>query len=190
MSFSRIKYDECQYKQQLKRSTDIGNYNFFINAHESTNQCYSNTGPIGSKNDVPMHRKGKNLDFGRKADAESHLTNRVIAHNECNDVGKNRTYLKYKTNLVKNQDCKQVLNQVDTRFTHPLDAYRGLNTTEYKFNPYLHVSPQCQYNFRDHTYSRQIAKDTYKPPVHKFLDTGKALPKKQKKPDTQCDVCK
>lgn len=192
MAFSRIKYDECQYKQQIKRSADVGEYHLFTPAHESCNQCYSFTGPIGSKADVSMPRNGKNLHFGLKADAESHLTNRVLRHGECNDVGKNDQYKSLSKSLVHAADCEKKLNTVDTRFTHPLDAYRGMNTTEYHFNPYLHVNPQCEYHtWRNGTNSRLIAKDTFETPVQKPLDKGEALPEQKpvemKVP--QCGVC-
>ena len=192
MSFSRIKYDECQYSQQIKRSTDVGEYRLFAPAYESCEQCYSNTGPIGAKSDVSVPRDGLNLDFGVKADAESHLTNRVLPHGECNDIGKNNEYNCLTKSLVHAKDCQKKLNSVDTRFTHPLDAFRGMNTTEYHFNPYLHVNPQCEYQtWREGTNSRLIAKDTYQIPKTKILDKGAVLPKpKPLKLDTpQCGVC-
>lgn len=192
MAFSRTKYDETQYKQQIKRSTDIGDYHLFSSAHESADQCYSFTGPINSKCDVSMPRKGNNLDFGLKADAESELTNRVLPLGENNEVGKNDKYKSLASSLVHGSDCGQNMNTVDSRFTHPLDAYRGMNTTEYHFTPYLHVNPQCDYHtWRNGTNTRLIAKDTYQMPEQKVLDNGEALPEKKelevKVP--QCGVC-
>lgn len=192
MAFSRIKYDECQYNQQIKRSTNIGEYRLFTPAFESCDQCYSFTGPIGSKSDVSVHRDGKNLHFGLKADAESHLTNRVLAHSECNDIGKNDQYKSLADSMVHASNCDNKLNSIDTRFTHPLDAYRGMNTTEYHLNPYLHVNPQCEYHtWRNGTNSRLIAKDTFETPIHTPLDKGDALPTKTpiNVQVPQCDVC-
>ena len=180
MAFSRIKYDECNYKQHVKRSTNVGEYHLFSGANESAKQCYSKTGPIGSKCDVSVPRNGKNLDFGLKADAESHLTNRVMPHGDCNDVGKNDKYKSLTNSMVHANDCTAELNSVDTRFTHPLDAYRGMNTTEFHFNPYLHVNPQCEHHtWRNGTNTRLIAKDTYTMPETKPLDKGEALPEKK-----------
>lgn len=192
MSFSRIKYDECQYEQQVKRSADVGQYRLFSPAYESCERCYSFTGPIGAKSDVSMPRKGGNINFAIKADAESHLTNRVLPHGECNDVGKNDKYKSLANSMVHSTDCKEKLNSVDTRFTHPLDAYRGMNTTEYKFTPYLHVNPQCQFHtWRNGTNTRLIAKDTYQIPETTPLDKGEALPTPQpiKKTMPKCGVC-
>lgn len=190
MAFSRIKYDECQYKQQVKRSTEVGDYRLFSSAFESCDQCYSYTGPIGSKSDVSIPRNNKNVDFGLKADAESHLTNRVLPHTDCNGVAKNDNYKSLAKSMVHNDDCKKQLNSVDTRFTHPLDAYRGLNTTEYHFTPYLHINPQCEFQeWRNGTNTRLIAKDTYETPKVKRLDKGDALPKPEKTPETPCNVC-
>lgn len=192
MAFSRIKYDECNYKQHVKRSTNIGDYRLFIGANESINQCYSKNGPIGSKADVSMPRNGKNLDFALKADAESHLTNRILPHGECNDIGKNNKYKTLSKNFVNNENCNRELNSVDTRFTHPLDSYRGMNTSEYSFNPYLPVNPQCQYyTERNGTHSRLIVKDTFEIPETKILDKGEALPDKKplKVQMPKCGVC-
>lgn len=192
MSFARIKYDERNYKQQVERSTGVGNYHLFAAAHESRNQCYSKTGPIGSKGDVSMARNGKLLDFGLKADAESHLTNRVMPHGESNDIGKNDKYASLAKSMVHGKDCNKKLNSVDTRFTHPLDAYRGMNTTQFHFNPHLHVNPQCEiHTWRNGTNSRLIAKDTYTMPKTTPLDKGEALPDKAplKINTPQCGVC-
>ena len=191
MAFSRIKYDGCQYKQQIKRSADVGEYHLFASAHESCDQCFSFTGPLGSSNDASVARKGNNIDFGLKADAESHLTNRALPHGECNDIGSNDKYKSLNNTLVDARDCSSNFNSVDTRFTHPLDIYRGMNTTEYKFNPFLHVNPQCQYyTDRNGTNTRLIAKDTYRTPKQKILDTGGALPSdKRIIINDSCDVC-
>ena len=198
MAFSRTKYDESQYKQQIKRSADVGEYQLFSSAHESANQCYSYTGPIGSKNDVSMPRNGNNIDFGLKADAESELTNRVLPLSDSNDVGKNDKYKSLSDKLVHGSNCGKDLNSVDSRFTHPLDAYRGMNTTEYHFTPYLHVSPQCDYHtWRNGTNTRLIAKDTYQVKELPVLDNGSALPKPEVASvaattgsnQSQCGVC-
>lgn len=177
MAFSRNRYDECQYEQQLKRSTDIGSYQLFAPGTESTNMCYSLTGPIGSKADVAMPRDKHNLDLGIKAEAEAHIMNRVLPENNCNILGKNDGYKKFSNKLKMGDNCNDKVNTIDTRFTHPLDAYRGINTTEYHFNPYLHVNPQCQiHEWRLGTTTRLVAKDTYQIPEQKILDNGTTLP--------------
>lgn len=197
MAFSRTKYDECQYEQQIKRSTDVGSYRLFAPANESCTQCYSYTGPIGSRADVAVPRNSLDVDFGIKADAESHLTNRVLPDDQCNSRGKNDGHKALANKMVKLPNCGTTLNQVDTRFTHPLDAYRGMNTTEFHFNPYLHVNPQCKIQeWRNGTNSRLIAKDTFVVPEQKPLDTGAALPKPSGAPTSgavasgSCKVCK
>lgn len=197
MAFSRTKYDQCQYEQQIKRSTDVGSYRLYAPANESCTQCYSLTGPIGSRADVSVPRNNNDLDLGLKADAESHLTNRVLQSNQCNDKGKNDSYKSLSDKMTHLNNCQSKLNTVDTRFTHPIDAYRGMNTTEYSFNPHLHVNPQCNIQeWRSGTNSRLIAKDTYVMPEQKLLDNGGALPTPAPKPKIEtskgssCQVCK
>ena len=195
MAFSRTKYDQCQYEQQIKRSTDVGSYRFFAPANESCEQCYSLTGPIGSRADVSVGRNNNDLDLGLKTDAESHLTNRVLQTDQCNTRGKNDSYKSLSNKMSHLNNCKSKLNTVDTRFTHPIDSFRGMNTIEYNFNPHLHIDAQC--NTRDFikgTSSRLVAKDTFVAPKQKILDNGNALPTPLSKPLTQksstCNMCK
>lgn len=192
MAFSRTKYDECQHQLQIKRSTSVGDYHLFAPAHESCNRCYSYHGPVGSQGDVSMPRKNCMLNLGDKAEAESHLTNRVIPENNCNGVGSNQGYLKFQSNNVHADRCNPKVNALDTRFSHPLDAYRGMNTMEYQFEPYLHTNPQCQVWNRPEVYSRFISRDTYVIPKQEAWDNGKALPAPKSAPKittSKCNVC-
>ena len=71
----------------------------------------------------------------------------------------------------------------DTRFTNPLDDYRGMSITGYHFTPYLHVNPQSHIQtnkHRDGAPSRLIVRDTYGIPKQNYWDKGEALPPKPK----------
>jgi len=195
MAFSRTKYDESNHQLQIKRSTEVGQYRFLAAAQETCDRCYSLNGPVGSKGDVSMPINECMINFGDKADAESHLTNRVIPLNRSNAVGANQSYLKFEPKNVHANNCNPKVNAVDTRFTHPLDAYRGMYTMEFKFSPYLHVNPQCQvYNRQQEVYSRFISRDNYVIPKQNKWDNGEALPKPVAAPEVveakdQCAVC-
>jgi hypothetical protein len=54
-----------------------------------------------------------------------------------------------------------------------------MSLTELMLEPYLHINPQCniqELSERQGLNSRLYSKDTYKPPPHKFWETGSALP--------------
>jgi len=192
MAFSRTKYDESQHQLQIKRSTDVGDYQLFAHAHENKDRCYSYHGPIGSQGDVSMPRKDFMLELGDKAEAESHLTNRIIPANNSNDIGSNQGYLRFQNKNIHSVRCNPKVNMVDTRFSHPIDAYRGINTMEYHFEPHLHSNPQCQVWNRPEVYSRFISKDSYVIPKQNSWDKGEALPSSKTAPKVdsgKCNVC-
>jgi len=168
MAFSRGKYDERQYEQQLERSVGVGNYYFFYPRNESNDRCYSFTGPVGSKSDsgVPMN-KGQ-IEFGKKAEIEGHLMNRVIPISDDNSRGKHDEYRQFEGEVNHMNNCSENRDTLDSRFSHPLSQYRGMETTSYKFNPHLHVNPQAQFHtWRLGTTTRLVAKDSVKKVVIK-----------------------
>jgi hypothetical protein len=175
MSFNRIKYDQCAYDLQIGRSTGPGDYRLYGSFAENTNQCFSYDGPIGSKADVSLVKEPLDLRFNEMAQIESELSWRNQLLTKCN-----------KPNLVKDRKlhhkptCSKKLTPEDTRFTHPIDAYRCLSLINYQVEPYLYVNPQCHIQEVDDRVglnSRLFTKDKYKLPKQEFLDKGEALPK-------------
>jgi hypothetical protein len=95
------------------------------------------------------------------AEVESYLTNRVNKLTDYNNYGKNDEYKNIKT-----QDkslCNSVLAAEETRFTNPLESYRCMDTTAYKYSPFLYIDPQCEMqDDRIGLNSRQKIRDTHK----------------------------
>jgi hypothetical protein len=134
-------------------------------------------GPRNAKSDVSLARPGDDLSYGKLAEIESLLTNRVNHLTDCNDYGKNNSFM---SKQVYNKPvCTKKLISEDTRFTFPLENYRSMSITSHYLQPYLPVNPQCiiQAN-RDKlgSMSRLIAKDSYKIPTQQIIDQGQALP--------------
>ena len=80
--------------------------------------------------------------------------------------------------------CNNLLISDDTRFSHPIDNYRGMSLTNYMMIPNLHINPQCHiqpFNDLTGTNSRLKCKDAYVLPKQTYLDNGEALP--QTKPE-------
>jgi len=78
MSFNRLRYDECATKLHNKRSVGIGEYRLSFDNFENNNQCYSLTGPIGSKSDISTAKNNCSLNWGEMTQIESDLQSRNI----------------------------------------------------------------------------------------------------------------
>ena len=137
MAFSRNNYDSCAYDLQMKRSTEQGNYRLFNNFGENINQCYSYNGPIGSKSDVSLNKNLNDTNFGNMMDVESELTWRNNKLDKCNDKKFNNFP------AIDKPTCSQNITSQDTRFTNPIDNYRGMSLTNYMLKPYLVTNSQC-----------------------------------------------
>lgn len=176
MSFSRIKYDNCATDLKNKRSVDPGQYYLFPGYGENCDQCFSATGPVGSKADVSTSKTKCSLDWGEMAQIESDLTSRNLPLTDCNENATNMNYSKNK--VVNKNTCSPVLNSEDTRFTNPIQSYRSMSLTAYQIEPFLFSNPQCHVqDDRIGLDSRLTAKDSYVMPLADFVDTGAALPK-------------
>jgi hypothetical protein len=175
MSFSRIKYDQCAYDLKMDRSTQPGDYRLYANYAENCNQCISFDGPVGSKSDVSLARDNNDLTFTNMADVESILTWRTKKLTDCNEPLDKLDNSKLRHKPV----CTSKLVAEDTRFTNPLDNFRGMSLTPYMLNPYLPVNPQCVIQDIDEKVglnSRLFVKDNYKTPDQTAWDNNSSLP--------------
>jgi hypothetical protein len=176
MSFNRNKYDNCAYELQMGRSRDPGAYRLNSDFAENCSQCVSTTGPVGSKADVSLSREKSDMTFKNLAETESQLSWRNQLLSKCNSNTDPFTNVK----LEHKPTCSRQLTAEDTRFTFPIDNYRGMSLTSYMVSPYLPINPQC--HIQDSCdqiglNSRLSAKDTYKQPAAQAWDKGAALPK-------------
>ncbi len=176
MSFNRVKYDKSAYDLQMGRSTAPGDYRLFAPFAENCSQCFSYVGPVGSKADVSTVKEPMSLCFGEMRTVESDLSwrnNKLGKNNDIKLAPLNEAKLSHKP------VCTNKLISEDTRFTHPIDNYRGISTTDLQLEPYLHVNPQCHIQeSRDRIglNSRSHLKDNIKIQKPEYLDKGEALP--------------
>lgn len=182
MSFNRLPYDKCAYSQMLKRSVTPGDYRLYMGYGENCNECLPLNAPINSNNASSSVKSSDETHFGTLVNSESHLTNRTIPASECNS---DATDSKHKDLKVHHKPvCKTNMETIDTRFTHPVDTYRGMSTTDFHMTPYLHVNPQnniqCDAH-REGFSTRGWVKENHMIPKQNKWDTGKALPPKPKK---------
>jgi len=164
MSSNRIPYDKCAYELQMDRSIGPGDYRLFREYAEHNNPCFSFNGPTGSKADV-SHAKL----YDELADVESDLLWRKKYLTKCNY--NDNPFNKYK--IYNKNNCSNKLTAEDSRFTHPIDNYRSMSLTEYQYEPYLHINPQCHIQSdRIGLDTRLYSKDTYKIPKQISWDTN------------------
>ncbi len=180
MSFNRTSYDKCAYSLSLSRSVAPGDYNLYQGFGENCNECNPLYGPINNKNAASSKKSGE-MGFGSLVDIESNLFNRVTPLNNCNQ--NNNLDVCVNTKVFNKPTCERKLEALDTRFSHPLDNYRGMSTIELQMAPHLFVNPQnniqCdKTRFGEST--RDTIKNTFKEPKQKKWDNGEALPKPKK----------
>ena len=157
MSFNKPKYDA--YDLSINRSIGPGDYRLFGLYGENKNQCYPLHGPIGAKSDVSLAKNMYDLTYGDMANVESNLSwrhSKLSKENKLNILDDVHVYHK--------NDCNDNLTSSDTRFTHPIDNYRSMSLTDYYYQPFLFVNPQCHIqNINDKMglNSRLYSKDMY-----------------------------
>lgn len=162
MSFNRTLYDLEKRVWDREAIQGEGNYRLYKGSSIHRNIRYANFGLVGSKSDVS--RTSPDDEFS------------VTAENKLNRQLNNSDFVKVKTFNRKNLNV--VLNE-DTRFTHPLEEYRGLQTFSYNLTPYLYVDPQRNILHHHDSFginTKLFTKDNFVPQYPTCLDKGEALP--------------
>jgi len=184
MSFNRIKYDQCAYDLKMDRSTLPGDYRLYASYAENCEQCFSADGPINAKSDVSLSRDSNDLSYTNLADVENKLSWRRSKLTECNNALDNLD-----DKVLRNKPvCTNKLISQDTRFTNPIDDYRGMSLTSYMLNPYLPINPQCVIQNNDDKYgmnSRLYVKDNYDYGNEEPISQDPIYPKAEMKRTTQ-----
>jgi hypothetical protein len=108
---------------------------------ENTTSCYATVGLPNAKSQIsrPMKNNGE-LDIPTLVDIETKIQNR---HKELNSEERNnKDYSRVSISTPTTCTSKETMTSEDTRFTNPIVNYREMNTTEYKYTPYLFVDMQ------------------------------------------------
>ena len=186
MSFTRIPYDDSAAKSQNERSSGPGIYRLYAGVGDNCQKCFSYNGPANSNADVSVARSGCGGGFGNMIDVESSLSNRNLPLGECNDEQRKTGYLSHQSNIVNTKPCSNFLERSESRFTHPLDSYRGMSTFDYALHPHLAINPQCNIYNGEELSTRLHAKDTYVMPEQTLWDDGSSLPDPNSTQESQC----
>jgi len=176
MSFTRIKYDESAYNLKTNRTVEPGDYRLYLGSNESCSKCSLYDGPRNSKSDVSIAQTPDSNQWYNMTEVESRLTNRVNKLIDYNDYGRNDSYKNVA--VLNNNNCTtNNLIPEETRFSNPIEEYRGMDLTEFHYNPYLSVNAQCEYlEDRIGLNSRLRIKDTYVVKKPNLIDQSIFMP--------------
>ena len=186
MSFNRLNYDMCQYKQTIHESISPGNY-MLGTPPIDCDPCYPKP-PT-----VRLQKSGDSIDRSvALVDTESDLKNvnktatkcSVLSKDKNNSVKKviaasnkveyeNINNIKPTDNLTHWKDCFE--HSVDTRFVDPPSNLRGTGFDRWE---YLCFNPQEKVliPFDNNIQNRILVKDNHRPCVPKPIDPKNVFP--------------
>jgi hypothetical protein len=179
MSFSRTTYDESTTALKKQVSTAPYHHIMYNGYKKNDNSCSVERGPRNTVTDLLQ-----TSNAGVKSDIESRLQNRHVPlgpdaenHNEWRD---------FKNKLKTNSECTNYQTPADeyTRYSHPIDDYRGMSTLENVIVPHLHVNRQNDASTVRPKFvsSRQLAKKTFEEERKKKEAVAAKKPKKDPSP--------
>lgn len=173
MSFNRLNYDMCQYKQTINESTAVGNY-MLGTPSSSCEYCYP------KPSSIRLQKAGNSINRSMPlVDIDSKLKNRNIQASKC--IKESFTDLS-NNNLTHWPDCFPEINE--SRTSNPASNLRG---TGYDRWEYLCFNPQekATIPFSTNISNRIVAKDNHRPCLPTLVDGSKSLPKSYDK--LECD---
>ena len=164
MSFNRLNYDMCQYKQSINESTAPGNY---MLATPSTSCEYKYPKPAS----IRLQKAGNSINRSMPLiDIDSKLKNRNIPASKCTL----ESFTDLSNNLTHWPDCFP--DTLESRTSNPASNLRGTGFDRWE---YLCFNPQTKATipFANNVSNRIITKDNHKPCLPKLIDNSKSLPK-------------
>tara|TARA_A100001015_G_scaffold8266_2_gene10157 strand:+ start:2345 stop:2959 length:615 start_codon:yes stop_codon:yes gene_type:complete len=174
MSFNRLRYDNCSYRDFLQNSVRAGNY-YFTTPAISCEPCY----PYPPS--IRLQKKGNSLVKGASLDeVESELRGITRRHTDCLDSyyipkeGKIQIGNKYiDDTMIDFKDCTQ--SQENTRLSNPACTLRGTGVN--RWVP-LCLDPQKKLliPFDTNISNRLVMKDTFRPCLPNPMSQTDALP--------------
>ena len=139
-TFTRKFYDNIEHEMYDDSVKNTNTYVMDKDTKENTGICYTPEHSVNGISELskPMNDNGS-LNLTDRVSQETLLQNR---HLELSSFDRtNKDYAKTKVNKPPACTVEHMVNE-DTRMTHPIINYRGINSANYKFTPYLHMNPQ------------------------------------------------
>jgi hypothetical protein len=187
MSFNRLNYDMCQYKQTIEESVGPGDY-MLLTPSISCDYCYpwpptvrlQKGGDSINRHEplvdiesqlINIHRPGKInecLSFTEQAKVDKI---EKIEKNKKNENNANNA--KETDNLTHWKNCFE--HSVESRYTHPAAELRGTGFNRWEwlcFNPQEKTCIPFDYNISN----RIVVKDNHRPCIPTPIDSRLSLP--------------
>ena len=179
MSFNRLDYDTCSYKQELKESISPGEYQLsspFISCED----CFSNDpqliiqrAGVSVAKDIPMiDVDSELLNINRKL-SKCSSNDFIPKFNEKGEIENN-------INKVDFKDCK-IPTMENTRLSNPACKLRGTGWNRWEWlcnNPQKRSLVPFEFNISN----RLVVKDNHRPLIPTLIDQSVFLPPKNNKP--------
>ncbi|VVU94930.1 hypothetical protein CPAV1605_655 [seawater metagenome] len=185
MSFTRSMYDGCSCRQSTDMSVAPMNYRLYDGQYVNCKPCFATCSPYNAENTAStLEKPGTTNGYGDVVQIDSILNNRVKPFSECDEVPCNTKCFKNLPNVYNKASCAPFLESQDTRFTHPLHNYRGMQIDRFQ---YLPIDAQCNIYANEAINTRQLARDTYRIIIPDLI-TDEVTPKPQIYQPMSCGV--
>lgn len=187
-NFTKQRYDNEAYNEEISRSTNPLLYKLDPNYAINCNHCFSSHGPHGPNGITSVGKRGGNNDtkvIGDQIDVDSILkgitkvNSKAIRHQIPGTINNSQFYVP--------KECPQALETQYSRYSHPSFDIKGLNVRDMRFDYPLN-DPQCQIfeNFQVNT--RLQAKDNHKAIWQTPIDQRNSMPTERLGKIKKCNV--
>lgn len=174
MSFNRLNYDTCSYKQVLEESIGPGEYRL-ATPHVSCDPCFNKDPRFRlQQNGVSLNTKMNMID------TDSELLNITRDASSCSKKKFNPEFnkagnIQNPSDMLHLTECKNLTTE-DTRLSNPPATLRGTGWNRWEWlcqNPQDQVFRPYEWN----TNTKLVAKDNYRPCVPRPFDQTVGLPR-------------
>lgn len=169
MASTRIPYDECAYREEVKQSIIPGHYHLYDGQYENNGKCILYSGPRNTR--TYNSSEISQVERNSLVDVDSILSGRNVPLTKCMD-GRTLEDLNKQYSKVSIQDpklCSDFLLPTESRYSHPADNIKGMPCTGCFPLEYPFIDPK-EFVFWGHNGiprnglgTRNFVKDNYKP---------------------------
>lgn len=167
MSFSRLNYDTCSYKYDLKQSVRVGDYNINTPTQDCQGECFY-PNPY-----VRIDKSGGSVCESNLIDVDSELLGLNVKATKC----PNNKYIPKQTPFCKLKNMKDCdfLAAEDTKLSNPPCTLKGTGWNRWEW---LCEDPQsfALMPFEREINNRIVVKDNHRPCIPTPLTPNDTLP--------------
>jgi len=179
MSFNKLKYDTCSYKQVLEESTGPGEYQL-ASPHVSCEPCFNKDPRFRlQKNGVSLNTRMNMID------TDSELMNITRSQSNCSEKKFNPKFnnagnIENPSDMLHLTECQNLTTE-DTRLSNPPCTLRGTGWNRWEWlcqDPQERVLIPFDYEID----TRNNVRDNHRPCIPEPLDPSESLPSPTNEP--------